>query len=465
MKILYVIRSTAHFSYHESTIRKLCERGHLVHALFDEKWSDGRSVEVVDKLLTETSQFTVGDSLHRADRWRNWLFPLRELLSYASYLNRPDQSDFYLKRWHSYLNPFFRNRVTRSKWGQTLVASPVTQFLIRSLEKITPPAQNIKQSLAEFAPDVVVVSPVNMRFSEDVEYVKAAQALKIPTILPVLSWDNLTTKGLIHVIPDWVLAWNQAHYDEAKAVHGVPEDQLIITGSQFFDKWFGADLQLSREAFCQRVGLPPENPFCLYLGSSGNIAKDETWLVQEFIQALRNHPTLKNMSVLIRPHPANAKIYLELDLGAGVNVFPKEGSLPDTEEAKIDFYNAIYHCVAALGINTTGMIDAIINDKPCITIMTAQYEATQRNAIHFVQLLEADVLEVTNSISDAVETIHRLMNGGDAKQNLRRKFVEAYVRPRGLSRPAGDVNAQVIELAALGKTKTQIESELAHNAK
>ena len=44
------------------------------------------------------------------------------------------------------------------------------------------------------------------------------------------------------------------------------------------------------------------------------------------------------------------------------------------------------------------MIDAVINDRPGITIMSETYRKTQMEAVHFRQLLKADVLEVAGSV-------------------------------------------------------------------
>lgn len=75
---------------------------------------------------------------------------------------------------------------------------------------------------------------MNIRFSEEVEYVKAANAIKIPTVVHVLSWDNLTTKGLCHIIPNLTLVWNEIQSQEAITIHEVPDDKILITGSLFF---------------------------------------------------------------------------------------------------------------------------------------------------------------------------------------------------------------------------------------
>lgn len=41
----------------------------------------------------------------RADGWRNFLFSIRELRSYRSYLARPRSTPFYVRRWANYQTP------------------------------------------------------------------------------------------------------------------------------------------------------------------------------------------------------------------------------------------------------------------------------------------------------------------------------------------------------------------------
>src|SRR5688572_13049811 len=150
-----------------------------------------------------------------------------------------------------------------------------------------------------------------MRESEEIEYIKAARAVGIPSVVGVLSWDNLTTKGLFHVLPDLVLVWNRTQQEEAVRIHGIPAERAVITGSPFFDKWFDAErLLMDRDAFCRRVGLESRRPFLLYLGSTSNIAADETWLVSELARRMREHPDpeVRDTAILARPHPQNAAV-------------------------------------------------------------------------------------------------------------------------------------------------------------
>ena len=232
MKILLVGRSTYHFSYYESIVRELLHRGVEVVLYYDKQWSENHPDVSLGEFLKKNPEVRFKWAPRRADGWRKFVFPMRELSSYANYLSRKDQSRFYLDRWEKYLTPILRG----------LVKVPLAKFLLKTrflkvafelVEKLIPACSEIKKVIANENPDVLLASPVNMRFSEEVEFVKAANDMGIPTVVHVLSWDNLTTKGLIHAKPSLLLVWNQTHYDESKNVHGFNEDNLAITGSPF----------------------------------------------------------------------------------------------------------------------------------------------------------------------------------------------------------------------------------------
>jgi len=462
MQVLIVLKNITYFAVLDSVVPRLAADGHHVLALSDEERSQGKTSWALDSCLENTPNLATGFTIRRADGWRRSLVVKRELLSYSSYLNRPDQSEYYLKRWEKYLNVAIQSMVRRSKLARSLVGSRLAQVGLCTYERMAPPDKGITRWLKANRPDVVVATPMNMRFCEEVEYVKAARALGIPTVVPVYSWDNLTTKGLFQVAPDVVLAWNQAQFEEVTHIHHVPPERVVITGAPRFDEWFTASrLGLEREVFCKQAGLDPIKPYVLYLGSSANIAQDETWLVQELAASLKASPVLElaHMQILVRPHPANVKIYEQLAL-ENVVVWPKGRNAIDTDTFLQGFYNSLHYCVATVGVNTTGMIDAIINDIPGVTIMAEHYQKTQIEAVHFRQLLKANVLEVTHNLPECLAVIDRVRQGGDLKQADRQRFVLDYIRPRGLDRPAGEVAARAIELAGMGKSAKEINAEL-----
>ena len=174
------------------------------------------------------------------------------------------------------------------------------------------------------------------------------------------------------------------------------------------------------------------------------MAENEVWLVERLHAALQNSTDgrLKRIQFLVRPHPANYLNYTEIKR-RDIAVAPK-GTLPKSDEAMQTFYDTLYYAVAAIGINTSSMLMAIIAGKPVLTILTDTYRKTQEETQHFRQLLEHDALEAARDEGEFVHAAVRLLGGNDFRKEQRRRFIEKFVRPRGLAVVAGDIAAQEI---------------------
>ena len=463
------MRTAGYFPYHQTTIEHLLQRGHQVTLLFDHDSGpiDERGFQ---EWLAAGHQVTVGKTLRRGGVWRRVLFSTREARSYASYCRRGPEAKFYRERWREYLPPWLRQRSEDNRLVRAVFRAPFTQQLLGAVERISPASPDIVAALRRDRRECVVVSPINLRFDEEVEYVKAAKRVGVPTVVPVLSWDNLTTKGLFHVQPDLVLAWHHGHCEEARAIHGVPADRVVITGSPFFDKWFGISRPISaRGAICSRIGIDPDKPYLLYLGSSANIARDESWLVIALLQAIRRaeDPALDGLQIVFKPHPANLRPLPPLD-EARIAIYQRQRGRPDTADAIAEFRDILHHAVAVIGVNTTGMLDAVLCDRPCIALAAKRYRQTQAYTPHFQRMQESKALLTAGSVRVAVEMLSRIMAGDQRSASARRRFAATYARPRGLGSEAGLAAAIAIELAAQGRNASEIDKaidrELGHGS-
>ena len=452
MKILFVLRAAGFFPYHQTTIDHLLARGHEVTLLFviTPGRADDRGFE--EWMVQHGHRVTVANALTRSDRWRAVLFAAREARTYASYCRRGPEALFYRQRWRRYL-PSWLEHVAELRMADQAFRRQLTETALGLPDRLAPPASDIVSALQRNRPDCVVVTPTNLLGDEEVEYVKAARAVRIPTVIPVMSWDNLTTKGLLHAIPDVLLAWHHGHHEEARVIHRVPESRIVITGSPFFDKWFEPARRISsRAATCGRVGLDPGAPYLLYLGSSANIARDESWLVLALVQALREaeDPALRRLQVVFKPHPGgsqrNVRALPRLD-DAGVRVWPRERGRPDTVDAVGQFRDVLHHAAAVIGVNTTGMLDAVLCNRPCLALAVTRYRSTQTDTSHFRRMHESHALLVARSVSQALHIISRTLAGDDPTAPSRQHFAATYARPRGVGAPAGEAAAIAIELS------------------
>jgi hypothetical protein len=330
--------------------------------------------------------------------------------------------------------------------------------LLRGVERCIPVRAEVRELLERQSPDVLMVTPLLYFGSRQVEHIRAAQALGIPTLLGVGSWDHLTTKGLIHEIPDHVAVWNELQKSEAIELHGVPADRLIVTGAQAYDHWFDRRPSTTREEFCARVGLPADRPYLLYLCSSPFITPHEVPFVLRWIEAIRASPApeLRRVGILIRPHPQNAEQWTNVDLSSSrdVAIWPRAGANPIDAAAKADYFDSMFHSHAVVGVNTSALIESGIVGRRVYSILVDEFSTTQEGTLHFQHLknVEGGLLRLASTLDEhtaqLVATLQTATDPGDDRKV--RGFVQAFVRPHGLDIAATPRIVEAVERIGAG---------------
>jgi hypothetical protein len=431
------------------TFRFLCASGHRVtvlHGIYDR-----RPLNVEHALKgckSELSNFEVLPILFRK-KWVR-LSNVRELINYANYFRSQHPAPWEARRWLRRISKPIKKMIKKREIVTKLLAKEKILSTLKLIERVIPPDKDILHWLKANQPDVVIASPFILPFSPEIEYIKAANALGLPTAAIVLSWDNLTTKGTFHIIPDTTFVWNDPLAKEAAAFHDVPQDKIFITGAPVFDFWFEMKPSLDFDSFAQKAGIGNCQPYVLYLCSSRYISRDETSFVQAFSTALRNNPDTAHLRVLVRPHPANASIWDGFE-DQNIAIWPKKPTWVDTAATKQDYYNSLYHSTGVVGVNTSAFLEAAILDRPCVTILIPQYGFKQNDQGHFRHLLNGKFIELTYSFSEAASAIARIIAGNDLRKAQRQRFVHDFIRPCGLDQSASEIMAKAIESAALQK--------------
>jgi len=117
-------------------------------------------------------------------------------------------------------------------------------------------------------------------------------------------------------------------------------------------------------------------------------------------------------------------------------VFPRDGANPVDDADRADYYDTLHHGAAVVGINTSAMIEAGIQDRPVFTIVDSSFDDTQTGTLHFQYLLPengghlqraADLDEHARQLAAAID---------DGQAPSARRFIETFVRPHGLGEPA-----------------------------
>lgn len=461
LKIVFVLRAAGEFSRQRSLIDALCNKGNKVHLLYGPALSTNPvSREAIRSYALGEPKFTHDFARERRSFLFSFLRAVRELRSYREYLFMGEQSVYYRRRAARATPQPIRLLVYTLEltFANTLLKMKAVGILLALVERHTPASHAIRKHLNELKADAVIATPANKKFSSpDIEYLKAARALGIPSVVPVFSWDNLTTKGLIHIQPNLLLAWNERHRNEAIRFHHIPPERIRLTGAPPFDIWLSITRPTTtRKEFCARNGLDQNKPIVLYIASSKNIANDEADIVRGLRIALdrADNAELRGIQLLMRPYPGRHRQYLPL-LSAGIIVLPRV-DITDPAISERLYADTLFHATAAIGINTSGMLDAMIVGKPVIAYMSEKHRDTQERTLHFRQLLEHDTLEQAHAPEECVDALEDILAGSDTRREQRERFVAHFIFPCGREQTAGERAAE--EIIRLAQNAPRISS-------
>ena len=444
MRILLVVLRPAYLPNFQPVLRSLAERGHEVRvALQEEGERAPGQLAVVDDLGRAFPAVSRRMAPARADRWRWTATVLRRALDAVKH-----HEPLYAHSPH--LRARARGRVpseVRPLLGAHVLARPrarrLARHLLSRLEAALPVPDDVIDLLEEERPDVVVVTPLVSAGGSQTDFLRGAHRLGIPTAAWIYSWDNLTSKGAIHELPQRLVVWNDAQRREALELHRVPSERVVVTGAQAWDQWFGRRPSTSREAFAERVGLRADRPIILYLGSSGGGLGPEAPFVLRWVAAMRRSglSRLEEAAVLVRPHPyAPADQWDALEgVGDGtVSVFPRGGEQPNTEQGRSDFFDSIHHSSAVAGVNTSAFIESAVVGRPVFSVPSPEFRLAQTGMPHFDYFLRegGGLLSLTDSLDRHLRDLDAALESEGDFADTRRRFLEAFVRPYGLDEPA-----------------------------
>jgi hypothetical protein len=441
MRVLFLMRNTSYLRLFEPVIRALALRGHAVSIAADQVDTFGGETLGAELAADFPSRVTLGRT---PDRFASPRYRLSVALSRSL-----DVLHFQNPLYHGH--DYMRKRIERRSPVPVLKLLRLPPFRgergrerlsrwLRALERASLRSPRIRGFIREQAPDVVVVTPLIDRGYPQFDQLAAAQALGIPTVLAVASWDNLTTKSIIRPLPDRVLVWNGIQKDEAVSIHGVPPEKIVVTGAQCYDHWFDWKPSTSRDEFCRKVALDPARPFLLCVCSSLFDNVPEWPYLREWLRWVRP----LDAGVLIRPHPVRSADF-ELSEFRNVAVWPKAGTLPLNRQAKSDYFDSLHHSAGVVGINTSALLESAIVGRPVHTFLNEEWADHQQGTIHFHYLTRGGFLHVARTREEHLAQLAETAAGKRAARAETGEFVRSFLRPHGIDEPATPFVVEAIE--------------------
>ncbi len=466
LRILLYLTHGGYMRVYAPVVRLLAERGHAVHVAFTQIDRQPGGVALVRRMSDLHAEVTYGRAPRRSplDGWAAVAWLVRGVGDLARYAHpRYARAQALRDRMGSKVEGHVRTAAGFDPVSRRIALRRVRLLCARidagrsertiraaaRLERAIPVSRRVRRFVARSSPDIVLVSPLVDLASVQIEHLKAARRLGIPTGVCIASWDNLTGKGLLRFVAERTFVWNETQRREAVDLHGIPSGRIVATGAPRFDKWFERRPATSPEEFKRKVGIDRTRPYLLYLCSSSFVSPDEVGFVERWIQAVRGagDQDLSRIGVVVRPYPKHADQWNETDIGrfGNASIWPREGAEPDTGEARADFFDSLAHSAAVVGVNTSAMIEAAIVGKAVYSVVTPDF--AQESTIHFHYLVRENggFLRVASSLAEHIAQLGAGLTAADEEAAQTRRFIEAFVRPNGLDRSATAIFADSVE--------------------
>ena len=475
MRILFQVTLHTMLRHFTDVVLELANRGHDIQVAS----LDGRDVVPPLALRDHQRISFVHCPGRRGDDWAERVHELRAVRDYLRYLEEPFrhaeklrkralrkafnavtmQAHFKMRCPHCQEN-IADDELVHALFERHPQGAATLADRLALIEATIPSDPQIESFLRQARPDVMVVTPLIKIGSYQADYVKSAKTLGIPVAFPVFSWDNLSTKGLIHVVPDEIYVWNERQKAEAVELHRVPAERVRVLGAPRFDRFFGMKPEVSREQFCRDNGLDPALPIITYLCSSEFVAGGERDFVVRWVDEIRKAPALEACNIAIRPHPRQKGQWKKFSTGRERVAI----TFPQSISTDQSLYDTIAHSAAVVGLNTSAELEAGIVGKPVFTILAPEFGGGQEGTLHFHYLVKEHGGFVELSSDFETHRCHLAAAvSGDYDEGAIRTFIDGFLRPRGRDRAVSPMMADAIqELGRAGGRQRSWWSRLTH---
>lgn len=312
---------------------------------------------------------------------------------------------------------------------------------------LIPVSSELETLFETYAPDMIFSTMVLDR-DIDIPLIRCAKRRGVRTGGMVRSWDNLTTYGFLRQIPEFFFAQNIFLRDRAVDMHDVPPKTISVVGVPHYDAHTHSEHILSRDVFCQKLGLDPDKKIFLYGAVGDFLFPHEATLVPLFEKVLSDGTIHPASQLIFRPHPAHASVaekYTNLTsvvIDRGVTYLTPQnyGSFEMSEAEYIHFLNVLYHADAVITASGTSiLIDAATYDKPLISVafdgdVAAPYWFSIKRFLDHATHSKALVATGGVTIVDSQEMLIEAMNSAlkEDSQTLhegRKKILAEFVAP------------------------------------
>lgn len=278
---------------------------------------------------------------------------------------------------------------------------------------------------------------------DDIEasLLREAKRRKIKTFGLANSWDKITGRCALRVLPDKFIVYNDLVKNDAIEYADLPSRDIFVGGVPHYDQHINQS-KPSRSSFLQNIGGDPNKKVIFYAPLAKRFISSR-WSMIDHLQTLIEKNIIENAQLLVRFQPNDFVEMNEVDKRKNI-IFDVPGIRFSTHMpigAGIDWdlsakdiemlTNGLYHCDILVSYASSLCIDASIFNKPVINInfelsapLSAHRSPTELYKMtHYINALKTGAIRLVNSSEELTAWINRYLKNPAIDEDARAKLV------------------------------------------
>lgn len=302
--------------------------------------------------------------------------------------------------------------------------------------------------LDRYKPDLILAPDIV--FPLDRIFLRTAACKGYMVIGLTRSWDNLTSKGVIQILPDKLILHTTRMKRQAVELVGMPEKDIFVSGPPDYDKYF-KPLGITKDDFRTQLGIPAGRRIILFSPFYDESTESAMLMINALIHAINNHRIPEDVQIVVRYRPATPEMVSDqiessnhLTITKPCSHFFKvknraQAPTKDWEFSESDV-DLLVHSIAfsdiVISTYSTITIDAAAADRPIIGIRfdADPFTLPQHSVLkiadahdHYRELEEGGGVRLVHSNDELIDAINFYLEHPEADREARKKIVRDQV--------------------------------------
>ena len=203
-------------------------------------------------------------------------------------------------RYHKFFRYLFKRAIN-------MILGPITplRYVIRWFDGFVGIDPQVAELLDRYKPDIVLAPDIV--FPLDRIFLRAAKRKGYFVIGLTRSWDNLTSKGVIQILPDTLILHTSRMKKQAIELVGMDADKTVVSGPPDYDKYF-KPITATKEEFCKKLGIPIDRRLVLFAPFYDDYTGSAIIMMNALTRAISDKKLPNNVHFLMRYRPATPEI-------------------------------------------------------------------------------------------------------------------------------------------------------------